>query len=509
MSTPAVSPESSSPRLEQMAAASVVLGLMAMLFYRMGAPVADVDIWHLMGLAREVWTQGAFPTHDPFAYTPTKEPVVHHEWGTGAVLYAVTSLCGGTGVVLLRYLFAAALLCLTLGLARKRGANWATLAVLGPLFVVLIGYAFATIRAQLFSLVGVCLLLWALEAELNNQGVRWWWWAVGFVLWVNLHGGFVFGGGLLGIFGIEQILRSQPWKKLAGYGVAMAGLVMLNPWGWHYYGYLLEAITMPRPSMDEWHPLFESGSLPLQVVFIIAISFCGLSFWQRGWRDTPGCLMVLATAILAMKSQRLILFFAVVWFSYAPAWFAHTAADRVLGNLWRRQPAFFVLLWMSVAFSLGTLALQSAPWKLRVPNHLMVNETKQGWYPVGACGYLQQQQFRGKLLTHFSWGAYASWKLYPQVLVSLDSRYEAAYSDELVEAHDRFFAGEPDGFAILAQYPPDVVLIPRHRPVADQMPHHAEWKLVYRDPFYELYAHPEVSWPYVESQTLTIYGAYP
>src|SRR5262245_33747091 len=54
----------------------------------------DPDLWHEMATARKMWARGAMPLGDCFAYTPTVYPVVHHEWGTGALLYGVASLGG-------------------------------------------------------------------------------------------------------------------------------------------------------------------------------------------------------------------------------------------------------------------------------------------------------------------------------------------------------------------------------------------------------------------------------
>ncbi len=52
------------------------------------------DAFHEMALFRDYCVTGNFPTVDHFAYTPTIDPVVHHEWGTGAVLYFVTTTTG-------------------------------------------------------------------------------------------------------------------------------------------------------------------------------------------------------------------------------------------------------------------------------------------------------------------------------------------------------------------------------------------------------------------------------
>src|SRR6266446_10332606 len=58
----------------------------------------DFDCWHQMALARETLALGYVPLADHFAYTPTVYPVVHHEWGTGVVMYALATHGGLTAV---------------------------------------------------------------------------------------------------------------------------------------------------------------------------------------------------------------------------------------------------------------------------------------------------------------------------------------------------------------------------------------------------------------------------
>ena len=49
------------------------------------------------------------PRVDVFSYVPTISPVVHHEWGTAAILYIVTVQLGlgANGLMLVKYLLTA------------------------------------------------------------------------------------------------------------------------------------------------------------------------------------------------------------------------------------------------------------------------------------------------------------------------------------------------------------------------------------------------------------------
>ena len=64
------------------------------------------DIFHALSYCREALERGSFPLVDVYAFTPTIAPVVHHEWGTGAIVYLVTVTIGlgAPGLILLKYL---------------------------------------------------------------------------------------------------------------------------------------------------------------------------------------------------------------------------------------------------------------------------------------------------------------------------------------------------------------------------------------------------------------------
>lgn len=125
----------------------------------------DMDLFHEMALYRQMESEGKMPTTDDFAYTPTIEPVVHHEWATGAVLYIATVKLGwgAAGLVAIKYFltFAVCLGCFLY--AKRQGASLAVFAFLSPLALIIGGgMAFTNIRAQLFTLLFLVALFFLL-----------------------------------------------------------------------------------------------------------------------------------------------------------------------------------------------------------------------------------------------------------------------------------------------------------------------------------------------------------
>jgi hypothetical protein len=111
-------------------------------------------------------------------------------------------------------------------------------------------------------------------------------------------------------------------------------------------------------------------------------------------------------------------------------------------------------------------------------------------------------------MTPFEYGAYVTWKLYPSVKVSFDSRYEAAYPMSWAGEAFRFYAAAPGWQRTLSGFPSDVVMVRRAQPLAMAM-RTTSWQRIYRDGSYELYARPGLDLPAVDFGERLFRAAFP
>ncbi|MBN2475083.1 MAG: hypothetical protein JXB62_10780 [Pirellulales bacterium] len=498
--------------------------------------VVDLDMFHQMALFREALTQGWVPRDDVFAYTPTVSPVVHHEWGTGAVLYLVTVAAGtgAAGLMILKYLLAAATAGTCVGCARRRGADPWLIAWLAVPAMVIGRIGFTTIRAQVFTLLLLAVLLWLLDED--RRGRRWWiaLWLPLFVLWLNLHAGFVVGFGLFGLHVVEQTLRAlgqgATWRQLprrvghlAATGAAMVALLGVNPYGYKYVPYLLHAIGLERPLVAEWRPLWQmfSGSeILFPIVYAITLAVVVYAVACRGVRKLPGLLLVLAAAYLAARHFRHLSLYAVVWICYVPAYLEETGLERAVRQTAIRRKKPLTAFWLVVAV-LGVIgAGANRFWQPRMPTAQGEEQPGVPVYPAGVVAYLAERGFSGNLMVPFDAGSFVSWKLFPKVKVSLDSRYEAAYPPEAADCSVRFYGAAPDWKAILRRDPTDAVLVARGCPLdaafeaaCGQADPDApfDWRLVYRDDGFSLFARSDFAagWPRVDRRGKPIPAGFP
>ena len=480
------------------------LGCAAFLFQLISWNFVDIDLWHQMALIRESLAQGHLLKSDPYAYTPTVHPMIDHEWGAGAVAYFATVWMGGRAILLLKFALAFGTAFVCVRCAESRGADFRLLALCAPLAAFLAHLGFlATIRAQAYSffLTAVWLLLLEKDRlEKDRRGGRSWM-AVAlalFPLWVNLHAGFVVAFGVTALYVVEQLLRRNPVRHLLWLLGGMVLEIFINPYGPEYFVFLKRALTMARPYAPEWGSIFGLGSLAV-AAFLVAVAVASCSAWSAGWHRAPGVFVLAATAIEAAIHRKLLPLFAIAWLCYVPAYLATTGFVEWWAEFSHRRSRFLSAAWITLACVCALAAIPRKPWALAVPQPL---------YPVGPVQYLARQHFAGKLMVPFRLGAFVSWKLYPAVKVSLDSRYEVAYPVEVVKQIFDFYDGRPTWRSTLDLFPTDAVLVPRDMPIANLIPQ-TGWQRVYDDRQFQIYLRPGLSSPVEDDSSTSFQGSFP
>jgi hypothetical protein len=468
----------------------------------------DPDLWHEMATARQLWERGAMPLADEFAYTPTVYPVVHHEWGTGAVLYAVSLAGGAPALMFVKYLLTFGTAAFCFATARRRGASWEAILSLAPLTILAGIIGFTTIRAQLFTLFFTAWLLYDLSGDerdatwteadgRHSPRRRMWKWLPLYVAWLNLHAGFVVGAGLAALYAVESLVRGRPMRHLIAAGVAAAALVAVNPYGFDYYPYLLHGLTMPRPLVTEWQPLHTAEPTMFRM-FVVSLIVAAYAVAKLGVRRTPDLLILAVTAYLAARHTRHVSIYFVVWLCLVPGYVQQTALGTTLVEAWCRRRRWIAAAAALVAGVSLVRAVECEPWRLVVPTTVADEQMGRPVYPVGAVDYLRNMQFAGNLFTPFVPGGYCLFQLHPAVRVSLDGRYEVAYRHGILEENVDFYAAQPDWRTTLEKYPTDLVLVPRSAPVAAKLRDETPWRETYVDDVYALFARPGLKLPHVD-----------
>ena len=476
--------------------------------------VIDLDLFHQMALFREFLANGMMPATDPFAYTPTRETVVHHEWGMGAIQYyaMVGSGLGDTGLMILKYLltFATCLICFRV--ARKNGAPHALIVVMAPIALSVGGYiGFTNVRAQVMTLLFVALQFWMFTCD--REGKRAWVfvWIPMMIAWTNIHGGVVAGIAIFLFWAgcrFAEAKFANGWKDAIhegrhrlGLAVILPILMCVNPWGFEYIPYLFRAVGMKRPMIGEWSSIWGSGDVALLVMFVLAIfvvTLAAISVIQKAESRKKALsfafpvMAITLTWIMTAKNMRHASIFAVTWICYAPMLISRTPFHQWVGqSLSNNQDAIKKASW-GVAMLALAMACNAKFWAVNVPAHRGDAPLGSPVYPVHAVDFIQEHHIDGNMMVWFNDGAYVSWHLFPHVKVSLDSRYEVAYPHGAVEESVAFFNAENNWRETLSKYPTDLVLAPMSTPIASVMRDAIEngtlaWEVIYSDDSFTLF----------------------
>lgn len=476
-----------------------VLGFLFLALHTVAAanPRFDPDLFHVLALAREAVALGRIPREDSFAYTPTRVPVVHHEWGTAMLLHAVTSRGGAPGLAALKYALHLGTLAGALRVAWLGGARVPVLVSLAPLGIALLTPGLTTLRAQVLTLAFVASLLWMLARD--RAGSRRWVPAyLGMhVVWLNAHGGFVVGPVLLAAHAVEQRLRGRPVRHVVSAVVAAVALTVVNPWGLEYYAYLAEALTMDRSAILEWRPLGTAYPAGL-VVWAVAVALAAYGVWRRGPGDAAGWLLVLLTAAAALRAQRHVSIFGLVWLAYVPAILQPTRIGIAFERLWGVRPRVTAAVLAAAVLASLVRVVAGEKHRLRLPGNPTMATTVV--YPTGVVEHLRRERFTGNVAVPFDVGAFVSWALHPAVKVSIDGRYEAAYHPALLAEHVALYQGLPGWRTVLEKYPTDAVLLRRHSPGDRTLRADGRWRLAYEDNVWVLFVRPGVSLAFADRQ---------
>ena len=490
----------------RLAGAREGMGILLLLLVCLGLtlvikPDADNDLWARLAVGKLTLDKGWVSYHDVFAYTPTKPLWVDHEWGSGVLFYLTASAFGEAGLLVLKALLLFGTVLFVYLTIRRRTRRSASL-----WFHVFLAYALffagfkVTVRCQAFTYFFFAMWLYLLERWRSDRTRgAWWVCPVSMIAWANLHGGFLSGLALLAVFGIGELLNRRPWKPyalLAG----LCGLVTIaNPYGYHYWTYLLQAATMPRPYITEWQPVNLFGPirflLGFRVLFMLACALLVVNRIRRAKTDWVDMLLVGLTGVMALRVIRHTPFFAIsaapfIYVSFRSAWAAATAGqggDTTAVRRFLNRPRVLTLrhgLSHGVLLGATILAITLSPFRIVMDPSA---------FPSGAIDFIQANGLRGNLLVPFNWGSYALWRLFPQCRVSMDGRYEGVYEDAVFMEIYRFFEARQGWAETLTRYPPDLILVMHRTPIERKLKKAQGWRVAYGDELATLFVPAGVS----------------
>jgi hypothetical protein len=305
-------------------------------------------------------------------------------------------------------------------------------------------------------------------------------------LWANLHGGFVLGFLIVGIFGGATLFR-RDWSGFKIYsfvGIGCVVAILINPLGFHIYDGVTATLGhFVQAYITEWLSYSQNVSMPGSIPGIVYIlAFAAFELRYRGSNRIP-----LEVRLLSW----FFLFLGFYQFRYLSFFFLFSTValalhiDRLLP---RQRNKLEVQKSLLAAGILGACALPLT--FMQIKPALGVSQMLSEEDAL----YLQTHFSHARLLNHWNVGGLLIFRTKGAVPVFVDGRAATAYPDDLLRDYFKLVELEIDETAwdtVLEKYQIDAVLwVKAHEQLRRFLVDKKGWKEEYAGMYQSIYVKP-------------------
>lgn len=461
------------------------------------------DLWWHLATGKMILETHSVPRVDPFSYTFANRPWTNHEWLSEVIFYDCYKYFGENSLAYLKIgILLAGYTILFLGLWRTVRSS--LLAYAAGLCTLIVSEPFLDVRPHIFTLFLTPVLL-VLLTSMNRRAL--------FVLpplmllWVNLHGGAIFGFMVMGAFLLGHIaalflsknkaehipLRSYT-KTLLGMMLLSAAVSLINPSTYHVLTYPFEYLGHSIfKNIDEWRPPYAPGGLEVPGFFwtyAVLFLFSLVVSIRKG--DYSLSLTSTMTFLMAMTSKRFVPLFMItssyvtlVGLSAASRVFLGRLASKNIGTLSRIN-----LYRDALYFASGVLFVCGLGYKtfhLPFGHDMLRRTTAKDFFPQDTVEFIKMNHLQCRILNEDAMGGYLIWTLYPELKVFIDQRADTLYDEKIYADHSAIRWGEKPWEEIFSKYGFDTVLWSRDHEMYEKLSSDPGWKVLYSSAFYTLF----------------------
>lgn len=415
-------------------------------------PIRDSDIWfHLLYGRFFITNHTIIPDHTIYSWTPASNSFIYCSWLSDIFLYCI--YCIGKVPALLAFRYTCMLLFVAaVGLyARRLHVLWSPFTWLICLVTVLMANVAMYCKPEILSYVFMTLTCWNWWHIKSGGDTTWknvYLFPVITLLWMNSHGGVIFGFLFLGLVTFSELLNEllnlsplpQKTRQHLLFAIFLSLLTLfMTPYGFRYPAQLVE-FAMPTPENLAYVKKNTAYGAPFEFSYKV-LDFADLA-------DIALVLVVLV-ALPLVRSRKIECSFVVTNIVFA---FLYTRYFRT--TFWWAPVLVFSLLyllacrpaWLFPRRTWQLLGLNSLILLLTlflagksIYDRIYLNEPSsyfsldRGLFsPYEEAEYIQKHYPGENIGCTYGEGAYLAWKLWPQNKVMMDARqfpYRSWFSD--------------------------------------------------------------------------------
>jgi hypothetical protein len=464
-----------------------------MLFTR--PQVQDPDFWWHLRNGNIMLASDHLIHVNPYAFMAAGHHWVLQEWLSETWMAAVAAFSGRLGVVVAYWLITLAMYLVIWARARLIGPAHGLTVGLGLLLAAFTAYPILGPRSQMetYVLTGVVMLV--VDRQLRRGGTSAWILPPVFLIWTNLHAGFVIGlillAGVLVAEGVCTVLGQrtpeQRWRiqQLLWAAVCSAAACLVNPNGpvITVYPFETQFSSVQQALIQEWHsPEFHSLTL-LPLLFLIA-TLAYLLVRYRGLALRDGVTLTLALLVTLQSVRNLVILVVLgmpIWISLAERVRQEIAARSHL-RVGSRQPPLVTLMELGYLVALVAILALQVDVLGRPPLH---SSTYVQSFPICAATWLDRGPGHLRVFNQYGDGGFLSYTVpKDKVFIFGDA---ALMGPTVLRRYATIIDLSPDWLRSLDSSPSQLVLFERGSAFPDALQREPQWTMVYRDKRVEMW----------------------
>lgn len=459
--------------------------LLALIFTQGPKLLIDGDTYIHIRSGEWMLDHGRILASDIFSNTVPGNEYVAHEWGA-QLLMGWLHRTGGLPAVAIffAWLAAVSLTILYRLLERLRSPAWLNLTAVTS--ALLLAFPVLLARPHLFTW-----LFGAITLDLlHRQGRSRWLLPMMMIPWANLHGGFILGLALQGIFIVGKVLDALPadgWREAwrdrhKDIFVLLVSVVasFCNPFG---VASMLHFLTVSSAGLNrynpEWLPPDFQNFWPLRVYLAALLTALLCARHRPAWTSLLLLTLFLDAALSHRRHVSLaVMFLLPLWTELLNPHLRQTSeVTRDNGRQLQLSGWSGLLLQTTIlVVTLASVPLLSKNSPELLSRHFPLSER----FPDKSWNRIQNDLPAGRMFNDYNWGAFVIYRTSGKVPVFIDG-FADKYGETIYQDYYKIILVEKEAEELLGKYRIDWIFFPSDAPLLRYLLATGRWEKSYRD----------------------------
>lgn len=451
-------------------------------------PIGDPDFWWHIKTGQLILRDQVIPHVDSYSFSAYGKPWIAHEWLAEVILFLTFRIGGISFTQVIFGLLTLTAFGLSIACIMDKSNPYA----MG--ISLFLGFLMATpvlwARPQILSLLNFSILYFFLHKFSRTGKIKFIYpIPIIMIFWVNEHGSYILGLGIIGIFIIGHIFDNYKLDKNIDFKVfrvfskellVLCSLFLIsflatfiNPNGAKIIFYPFQTINDPslQAYIQEWaSPDFHDATwIPLALMFLALIGF---GLMNKKPFSITEVLLVIVFGFMALLAVKQVMYFAIV---------SIPVLANLISSVFPYQVKVPKIKYLSTITGIASLMVMLS---IGAYNFFKLDQKQsdiiRSLFPVDAVNYIEKEEINGKIFNSYNWGGYLIWRLYPVHHVYIDGRCDM-YGASFVHRYVDISTTKPGWQKALSEDGINYVLIEPDTYLAYALNQSYEWTPIYSD----------------------------